>query len=93
MNFEINTGVVTSELGKIDECIINLRSMLSNIESDISSGWNSETARTVVTPAIDDIKSSIDAMQKSVENVRSNVSQYITNTEEADTAGSINSAE
>ncbi len=89
MNFYINTDMVLAELNQIDKCIDELRTICSNMESNISSGWDSDRAKNMVTPTIDGVKDSITQMQASVMNVRDNVKQYVTNVQSADTAGSI----
>lgn len=87
--FKINTEVVESKLGTIDEEITKLESLVKNIESDISSGWSSERSKSLVTPKIEEIKNSIEEMKKSAGNVRDNVQTYVNNVQSADAAGSL----
>lgn len=93
MNFRINTEVVTEELDKIDTHIEELRVILSNLETDISSGWDSARASGLVTPKIEEIRSSISNMQACTNNVRSNVLKYVSNVHTADESGNISSGE
>ena len=92
MKFRINTDAVVAELDKIDSCIDELRQILSGMESDISSGWDSARAAGLVTPKIEEVRSSIENMQACTNNVRSNVVQYVANVHNADEAGNISSA-
>jgi prefoldin subunit 5 len=92
MFFDIDTDAVIAELDKVDQHIDQLRTILENIESNISKGWDSERANGLVTPKIEEIKSSINKMQESTTNVRSNVVQYVANVKNADSSGNITSA-
>ena len=92
MNFQINTEEVTAQLTKMDEAIDELRTILANMESDISKGWDSDRALSVVSPKIDEVKTSIEKMQLCTNRVRGNVAQYVSNVTSADTAGSITGA-
>lgn len=89
MHFNIETEVVKGELDKIEKNIDKLRTILTNLESNISSGWQSARATGVVTPKIDEIKTSIDKMQECTNNVRTNVLQYVSNVTQADEAGTL----
>lgn len=87
--FKINVEIVEGKLGTIDEKISELETLVKNIESDISSGWNSDRSKSLVTPKIEEIKNSIAEMRKSTENVRNNVQTYVNNVKAADAAGSL----
>ena len=92
MNFRIDTDAVVAELDKIDQCIDELRGILSGMESNISSGWDSARAASLVTPKIEEVRASINNMQACTNDVRSNVVQYVANVHSADESGNISNA-
>ena len=89
MNFNVDAESVIPELDNIDKSIDELRTILSNLESDISRGWSSDRSKSVVTPKIEEVSKSINTMQECTNHLRSNVVQYLSNVDAADSAGSI----
>ena len=86
-NVQINTGVVDSELNKIDGYIDQLNQLYQNVNPDLTGGWDSATSRTIISPKIEQIKNSISSISQSVLRVRNGVSSYSTGMKEVDAAG------
>lgn len=93
MFFDINTDTVISDLNKIDASIDALNNILNSIETNVSSGWDSERSSSIIPPKLEEIRNSITNMRACTQNVRSNVLQYVTNVKSADEAGNITNGE
>lgn len=90
--FRIEDDVaVTEKLNEINECIDRLKKMVDGVDSNISQGWGSERSKGAIEPIIENVKGSISEMVESVNNVQTNVNDYIKNVKSADAAGSLES--
>ena len=80
----IEPELVESELKAIDGIIDEIGLLCNNINSDIRSAWNSETARAKVMPKIDDIKLSISNIKNSIGMVRARAQETVEATKRVD---------
>ena len=87
MNTYIETNIVDAELKKIDGFIDQLNQLCESVDPNIKAGWNSPTAREVITPKIEKIKNSINSISTAVLSVRNGVSNFSANMQQVDTAG------
>lgn len=90
-NVAINTGSVNNQLNIISGLIDELNTLYSNINPDLTGGWDSNTSKNIISPKIQNIKDSINSMSQSVDRVRGGVSTYSKGMVAADTSGAVNS--
>ena len=87
MNLSINPEIVLEKIGNIKAQMDLVAQSVSNLESNISSGWSSENVGVYFTPTIKKVKDSIEEINSSVNNIKSNVEMYVKNVKTADVKG------
>ena len=90
MNYKIEIDAVESELKQIEEQINKLGALCDSISADVSSGLDSENARRVISPTIQQVKDDLESAKHSVDRVRQNAYAYAEAVRKADTEGSFN---
>ena len=73
---KINVSAVEEEIKLINNYIIELNRLCSNIDSDITRGWNRSVVRSLVTPKNDEIKDNLSIIERSIDSVSRNAYDF-----------------